>query len=270
MARRPSRPARPARRSSPILIRAGGRRSERRARKNHRRAAGVAGGKIRSSRSAWRRSPSRAGVSLAQLRGAFASPLAILAAYFKDVDRAVLAADFSDMEEEPARERLFDVLMRRLEAHGAASRRRCARSCVRRAAMRRSRFALNALAVRSQKWMLAAAGHQRIRPARRAARAGPRAAVFLGAAHLGARRRSGSCPHHGRTRPRARPRSALCRLPRRSVLHPVAPLPAALTLAQTLRRFRGVGRGMTSALTALNPQDTRSSAGGRYCVFNRL
>src|ERR1700758_3865447 len=51
------------------------------------------------------------GVTLAQLRGEFASPLAILAAHIRNVDRAVLGEDFSDMAEEPARERLFDVLM---------------------------------------------------------------------------------------------------------------------------------------------------------------
>ena len=62
-----------------------------------------------------------AGVSLVQLRGSFSSPLAIVAAHFKDTDRAVLAADLSDMEEELPRERLFDVLMRRLEIAGAAS-----------------------------------------------------------------------------------------------------------------------------------------------------
>ena len=58
----------------------------------------------------------RAEVSLVQLRDAFSSPLAIIAAHVKDTDRAVLGEDYSDMEEEPARERLFDVLMRRLEA----------------------------------------------------------------------------------------------------------------------------------------------------------
>lgn len=99
----------------------------------------------------------QAGVSLAQLRGAFPSPLAILAAYLKDIDRAVLAADLSDMEEEPARERLFDVLMRRLEA--LAPHRQAVRSLMR--SVRRNAplaLALNRLAVRSQKWMLAAAG----------------------------------------------------------------------------------------------------------------
>jgi AcrR family transcriptional regulator len=54
-------------------------------------------------------------VSLGQLRGEFASTLAILAAHIKATDRAVLAADLSDMAEEPPRERLFDVLMRRFE-----------------------------------------------------------------------------------------------------------------------------------------------------------
>jgi AcrR family transcriptional regulator len=55
------------------------------------------------------------GVSLGQLRGEFASTHAIFAAHIKSTDRAVLAADLSDMAEEPPRERLFDVLMRRLE-----------------------------------------------------------------------------------------------------------------------------------------------------------
>jgi AcrR family transcriptional regulator len=99
----------------------------------------------------------QAGVSLAELRGAFGSPLAIVAAHVKDVDRAVLAADFSDMAEEPPRERLFDVLMRRLEL--LAPDREAIRSLMRSA--RRNvplALALNALSARSQKWMLAAAG----------------------------------------------------------------------------------------------------------------
>ncbi len=66
-----------------------------------------------------------AGVSLSDLRGAFDSTLAILAAYVKRIDRAVLAGDDADMAEEPPRERLFDVLMRRIELlapHKAAVR----------------------------------------------------------------------------------------------------------------------------------------------------
>src|SRR5215470_11394933 len=58
----------------------------------------------------------RAGVSLATLRWEFGSKLPIVAAYVKAIDRKVLAGDDADMADEPPRERLFDVLMRRLEA----------------------------------------------------------------------------------------------------------------------------------------------------------
>jgi len=97
------------------------------------------------------------GVSLAQLRGEFPSALAILAAHIKSLDRAVLGEDFGDVEEEPARERLFDVLMRRIEM--LAPHREAVRSLMRSA--RRNpplALALNGLAVRSQQWMLTAAG----------------------------------------------------------------------------------------------------------------
>jgi AcrR family transcriptional regulator len=97
------------------------------------------------------------GTSLAQLRSEFSSTLAILAAHMKSVDRAVLSGDFGDVEEEPARERLFDVLMRRIEI--LAPHREAVRSLMRSA--RRNpplALALNSLAVRSQQWMLTAAG----------------------------------------------------------------------------------------------------------------
>jgi AcrR family transcriptional regulator len=97
-----------------------------------------------------------AGVSLAELRDHFSSTLAILAAQMKETDRAVLAAGDADMAEEPPRERLFDVLMRRLdliEPHKAAVR-SLIRSAARNPALA---FALNGLAVRSQQWMLTAA-----------------------------------------------------------------------------------------------------------------
>src|ERR1700689_5170085 len=68
-------------------------------------------------------------VSLGQLRGEFASTLSIFAAHVKATDRAVLAADLSDMAEEPPRERLFDVLMRRLEV--LAPHRQAGRSLLR-------------------------------------------------------------------------------------------------------------------------------------------
>src|SRR5690242_3367714 len=57
----------------------------------------------------------RAGVSLSELRSEFNSPLAILGAHVKAIDRAVLAGGDVDLADEPPRERLFDVLMRRLE-----------------------------------------------------------------------------------------------------------------------------------------------------------
>jgi AcrR family transcriptional regulator len=98
-----------------------------------------------------------AGVSLAEFRGEFSSALSIYAAHIKSIDRAVLAADLSDMAEEPPRERLFDVLMRRLEA--MAPHREAVRSLLR-SAMRNPplALALNRFAVRSQQWMLTAAG----------------------------------------------------------------------------------------------------------------
>jgi AcrR family transcriptional regulator len=97
-----------------------------------------------------------AGVSLAQLRGEFSSTFAILAAHMKEVDRKVLAGADTDMEEEPPREKLFDVLMRRIET--LAPHRAAVRSLLR-SARRNPALALglNGAAVRSQQWMLTAA-----------------------------------------------------------------------------------------------------------------
>src|SRR5258706_12392840 len=53
----------------------------------------------------------RAGISLAELRDAFGSTLAILSVHIKSIDRKVLAGSDADMEDEPPRERLFDVMM---------------------------------------------------------------------------------------------------------------------------------------------------------------
>jgi AcrR family transcriptional regulator len=100
---------------------------------------------------------SKAGVSLAQLRAEFPSTLSILAAQMKEIDRKVLAGGDSDMAEEPVRERLFDVLMRRLEL--LAPYRQAVRSLLRSGARNPGlAFALNGLAVRSLQWMLTAAG----------------------------------------------------------------------------------------------------------------
>ena len=97
-----------------------------------------------------------AGLSLAELRAEFASTLAILAAHIKEVDRQVLAGQDADMDEESPRERLFDVLMRRLEI--LAPHKEAVRSLMRSARCNPGlALALNGLAVRSQQWMLTAA-----------------------------------------------------------------------------------------------------------------
>lgn len=99
----------------------------------------------------------RAGLSLSQLRATFGSSLAILAAHIKDIDRQVLDAIDPSMAEEPPRERLFDVLMRRLEV--LAPYKTAVRSLMRSASRRPAlALALNALTLRSQHWMLTAAG----------------------------------------------------------------------------------------------------------------
>src|SRR5260370_5903549 len=98
----------------------------------------------------------RAGVSLAELRNLFGSKLAILAAYQKEIDRHVLGGIDAELAEEPPRERLFDLLMRRIDApvpHTAAVR-SLLHSAPRNPGLA---LALNGFAVRSQQWMLAAA-----------------------------------------------------------------------------------------------------------------
>jgi AcrR family transcriptional regulator len=98
----------------------------------------------------------RASVALPELRSLFGSKLAIIAAYTKEIDRQVLGGIDPDMAEEPPRERLFDVLMHRMEA--LAPHKAAIRSLLRSA--RRNpglALALNSLAVRSQQWMLTAA-----------------------------------------------------------------------------------------------------------------
>ncbi|PNG25846.1 TetR/AcrR family transcriptional regulator [Methylocella silvestris] len=58
----------------------------------------------------------RANLSLSVFRDYFPSKGAILAAFFRKIDKAVLDAPNEDLAGEPAKERLFDVLMRRLDA----------------------------------------------------------------------------------------------------------------------------------------------------------
>jgi AcrR family transcriptional regulator len=99
----------------------------------------------------------RADVTLAELREHFGSTLAIVAAQIKAVDRAALAGGDADMAEESPRERLFDVLMRRIEV--LAPHKDAVRSLLRSARFNPGlALALNGLGVQSQQWMLTAAG----------------------------------------------------------------------------------------------------------------
>src|SRR5262245_8298172 len=99
----------------------------------------------------------QAGFSLAQLRDLFDGKIAILAARTKEIDRTVLGGADADMADEPPRERLFDVLMRRFEA--MADDKDAVRSLMRSAGRNPGlALELNRLAVNSQQWMLTAAG----------------------------------------------------------------------------------------------------------------
>src|ERR1700734_15880 len=59
---------------------------------------------------------SEAGVSLADFRDAFPSKGAALAGFSRSVDRAGLATSLGELAHSSPRDRLFDVLMRRLDA----------------------------------------------------------------------------------------------------------------------------------------------------------
>jgi hypothetical protein len=98
-----------------------------------------------------------AGISLAELRDMFPSKGAILGGLSRRVDRQVLEGTTDDLAGEPARERLFDVMMRRLDA--LAPYKRALKRISQ--AMRGdplSLAAMNQLALNSQRYMLAAAG----------------------------------------------------------------------------------------------------------------
>jgi AcrR family transcriptional regulator len=98
----------------------------------------------------------RAEVSLSELRAKHSSKIEMLAAHMREVDRAVLDGIDPGMTDEPPRERLFDVLMRRLDllAPDRAAVRSLQRSVMLNPGLT---FALNGLAVRSMQWMLTAA-----------------------------------------------------------------------------------------------------------------
>lgn len=98
-----------------------------------------------------------ANVSLAEFRDMFPSKGAVLGALSRRIDKQVLEGTMDDLAGEPARERIFDVFMRRFDALAPY-----------REALRRisqdlrydpaSLAALNQVALNSQRFMLAAAG----------------------------------------------------------------------------------------------------------------
>jgi AcrR family transcriptional regulator len=99
----------------------------------------------------------RAGVSLADFRDAFPSKGAVLAGFSRRIDRLVLEKKSDDLAGEDSKERLFDVLMRRLEAMAPYKEGlRGISRWVRREPL--SALAVNRLAVNSMRFMLEAAG----------------------------------------------------------------------------------------------------------------
>jgi len=98
-----------------------------------------------------------AGVSLAEFRECYPSKGAVLGGFARMIDKQVLDGASDDLDDEPTRERLFDVLMRRLDAMDPYK-----------PALRRIAFALrgdplslaalNQVALNSQRFMLASAG----------------------------------------------------------------------------------------------------------------
>lgn len=98
----------------------------------------------------------KSGVKLSGLRDCYPSKRSLLEAFASRIDRAVLDEPTDDMEDQPARDRLFDVLMTRidhLQPYKAA-----VRSMMK--AIRQDpllALELSPIAARSQTWMLEAA-----------------------------------------------------------------------------------------------------------------
>lgn len=100
---------------------------------------------------------SRAGVSLADFRDAFPSKGAALAGFSRMIDRKVLEGTTDDLASESPRDRLFDVLMRRLDAMGPYKEGlRAISQWARRDPV--SALALNGVALNSMRFMMEAAG----------------------------------------------------------------------------------------------------------------
>lgn len=98
-----------------------------------------------------------ANLSLAEFRELFPSKGAVLGALSRQIDKQVLEGTTDDLAQEPARERIFDVVMRRFDA--LAPYKNALRNIAR--DLRYDPLALAALnrgALNSQRFMLAAAG----------------------------------------------------------------------------------------------------------------
>lgn len=98
----------------------------------------------------------RAGIPLAELRAEFDGKLAIVAAFAKHVDVKVLEGMDAAMADEPAKDRLFDILMRRFDV---LTPYRPALLSLRKTIRREPGLtqAFMPIALRSQRWMLQAA-----------------------------------------------------------------------------------------------------------------
>ncbi|WP_299472853.1 TetR/AcrR family transcriptional regulator [uncultured Roseibium sp.] len=96
-------------------------------------------------------------VKLSDMRGAYASKLELVAAFAKMIDTKVLDERDEDMGDQPPRDRLFDILMSRIDA---LAEHKDAIQALHKAARRDPALALdfNRIEVRSQNWMLIAAG----------------------------------------------------------------------------------------------------------------
>jgi AcrR family transcriptional regulator len=99
----------------------------------------------------------RAGVSISQFRDAFPSKGAVLGAFSRRIDKIVLDGSTGDLANESAKDRLFDVLMRRFDALAPY---KPALKAINHWAMHDPTAlpALNQLAINSLRFMLEAAG----------------------------------------------------------------------------------------------------------------
>lgn len=98
-----------------------------------------------------------AGLTLSDMRDLFPSKGAILDGFTRAIDKRVMAGTTEDLAGEPARERVFDVLMRRLDAM-APYKRALRRITVALRTDLLSLAALNRSGLNSMRFMLAAAG----------------------------------------------------------------------------------------------------------------